>query len=191
MSRPWAAVVPALILVVTVAGCGGGSGDSSTAEVVQAPYSYPVPAGFEETSSTYPGEAPRFATAVVPEGTSKQGYVGVYEVPLSPAQRGLSPTALLTSFEAVERSFYGAEGAALGAGRSTQIGGAKALCWRIHHFKNPYEGMIEADSCAIAGGKALILQTCTWKPQSAGAIQKGCEEVRAGLELLGGASNSS
>jgi hypothetical protein len=177
-------IIVLAMLAAALAGCGGGSSDSPiTVGGGEVPYSYTLPQGFEEASTVYPGKDPKFATTVVPAGTPHQGYVGIYEVTLSDAERGLPADQLLKRFEGVERDFYGGEGAALGPGRPAHIAEASALCWRIHHFENPYEGVIEADSCAIADGRKLLLQTCTWKPQSAGQVHRGCEEMRATLSL--------
>lgn len=167
-----------------LAGCGGGSGGSATTVAPDgAPYSYAVPSGFEAVSSRYPGKGPRFPSTVVPAGSSHEGYLGIYEVPLSGAEQALSGARLLARFEGVERNFYGGEGATLGPGRKREIAGEEGVCWRIGHFRNRFEGVVEADSCAIAAAGRLLLQTCTWKPQSRAVIRQGCQEMRAGLEV--------
>jgi hypothetical protein len=63
-----------------------------------------------------------------------------------------------------------------------RLAGHDAICWRIAHFRNAYDGLIDADSCAIAG-RRLVLQTCTWKPASRAVVQRGCTALRAQLRV--------
>ncbi len=173
-----------IALAAGFAGCGG-SGDAS-GEVIApegAPYSYAVPNGFEVGRPSFPAKGPRFLTSVVPAGSSHEGYLGAYEWPLGATERGYSTQRLLSWLDQQTQSFYRGEGATLSAGNDTKVAGHDAVCWKIHHFENRYEGLVEADSCAIVVGHKVVSQSCTWKPETRIVIQRGCEELRTSLKL--------
>jgi hypothetical protein len=175
----------AALAALAFAGCGVSFGDASDEVVAPkgAHYSYPVPKGFESSNPIFPGRGPKFLTTVVPEGSSKEGYLGIYEVPLRASERRLPSQRLLAQFDAKTQAFYSGEGATLSAGIATQIAGHDAICWKIHSFENSFEGIVEADSCAIAANHNLLVQSCTWKPRTAAVANRGCEEMRATLRL--------
>jgi hypothetical protein len=174
-----------LVSVVGIVGCGG-SGESS-AEVIApdgAPYSYTVPAGFENVGHPrFPGGGVKFLTLAVPSGSTREGYVGAFEWPLGATERGYSTQRLLSWLDEQTQSFYRGEGATLSAGMDTKVAGQDAVCWKIHHFKNESEGLVEADSCAIVANHKVVSQSCSWKPTTRAAIQRGCEELRASLKF--------
>jgi hypothetical protein len=185
--RP-AAILLSLALSAAAMGCGGGSSStSSSAEVIApqgAPYSYAVPSGFEEVPATYPGgEAPEFLTLVVPEGTEGEGYLNAYEWSLGAAEKSYPAPRLLAWLDEQTQSFYRSEGATVSPGKDETVAGHQAVCWKIGHFENETEGLVDADSCAIVGGHTVVEQSCSWKPATRTAIQHGCEQLRAGLKI--------
>lgn len=179
-------------LVAVIAGCGGGSSSaSSTAAVISpqgAPYSYTVPSGFEETPGTFPGgETPEFLTLVVPEGTEGEGYLNAYEWSLGSAEKAYPTKRLLAFLDEHTQSFYKSEGATVTPGKDETVAGRPAVCWQIGHFKNRSEGFVDADSCAIVAGPGIAVeQSCSWKPATQAAIQRGCEELRGTLKVSPG-----
>ncbi len=181
-----ALVLAASILALAVAGCGG-SGSSSTRVISPsgAPYSYSVPSGFEEIAGEFPeGETPEFLTLVVPEGVEGKGYLNAYEWTLGPTEKEYSTGQLLTYLDQSTQSFYADEGATVSPGKDETVAGKPAVCWRIGHFENAGEGFVDADSCAIVAAPGIAVeQSCSWKPATKAEMQKGCEELRASLEL--------
>jgi hypothetical protein len=191
LTRLALAISAALALATAAAGCGSGSSSSgTTAEVVSpqgAPYSYAVPSGFEKIPGTFPGgKTPEFLTLVVPEGTEGEGYLNAYEWTLGSAEQGQPPERLLAFLDERTQTFYESEGATITPGEDRTVAGHPAVCWKIEHFKNQTEGFVDADSCAIVAGHTAIEQSCSWKPATRAAIQRGCEELRSTLKVSPG-----
>jgi hypothetical protein len=172
--------------VAGFAGCGDGSGDDSEEVIAPegAPYSYEVPRDFDTGSPSFPGDGPRYFTTVFPSGSSNEGYLGIYEVPSAAGQRNSPDRRILARFGKQTRSFYSGEGATVDAATEARLAGHPAVCWRIHHFDNRYEGILEAESCAVVARHKLVLLSCTWKPSSAATIHSGGDELRASLKVF-------
>ncbi len=185
-------IVALIVLLAGLAGCGGGSDSSSSAsaQVIApkgAPFSFALPSGFEEVPGTFPGGAePEFLTLVVPQGTEGEGYLNAYEWTLGPAERSYSTHRLLSWLDAQTQDFYESAGATIAPGRGETVAGHPAVCWKIQHFKNQSEGFVDADSCAIVAGHTVVEQSCSWKPATRVAIQRGCEELRGTLKVRQG-----
>jgi hypothetical protein len=193
LTRMTCALATALILGVAAVGCGGGSSSSGEAAAPAtvapkgAPYSYSVPSGFEEIPGDFPeGETPEFLTLVVPEGTHGEGYLGAYEWSFfSAAEKAYPAKRLLRYLDAETRSFYGTVGATVSPTEHETVAGHPAVCWKIEGFNNAIEGLVDADSCAIVVERGVAIeQSCSWKPATKAAMQKGCEEVRADLKVF-------
>lgn len=58
-----------------------------------------------------------------------------------------------------------------------------AVCWRVHRFRNAFDGIVEADACAVVGSENVVQLGCTWKPQTHAVIERGCSELRASLKV--------
>jgi hypothetical protein len=179
-------VLAASTVALAVVGCGGGG--SSSADVISpsgAPYSYTVPSGFEEIAGEFPeGETPEFLTLVVPNGTEGQGYLNAYEWTLGWAEKAYSTKQMLGYLDQSTQSFYASEGASVTPGKDETVAGKPAVCWKLSHFKNETEGLVDGDSCAIVAAPGVAVeQSCSWKPATRAAMEKGCEELRASLEL--------
>ncbi len=182
------ALAAILALAAIASGCGGSSSPGS-AEVISpdgAPYSYVVPSGFEEVPGKFPNgeKTPEFFTLVVPEGTEGKGYLNAYEWTLGSDEKRFSTRSLLAFLDEETESFYKSEGASITPGKEETVAGDPAVCWRIGHFKNPTEGFVDADSCAIVAAPGVAVeQSCSWKPATEATMRKGCEELRASLDL--------
>lgn len=187
MSFPGKAIAILALLVcaiaVAIAGCGGSSEDDSVVAPDGAPYSYEVPDGFEVTKGTFPGDDPRFLSAMVPEGTNGEGGITAFQWTLGAAEQQYSTARLLDWINRQTQSFYRGEGATLNDGIRTNVGGRKAICWMIRGFENPAEGRVDADACAIVGAHEVVQQACTWKPDTHQRIEHGCAELRATLKV--------
>jgi hypothetical protein len=167
-------------LLLCAAGCGGGS-DSVAPE--GATYSYEVPDGFEQVDASFPGGGAKFLTTVVPEGTSGEGLLSAFEMNLNAAQQAYPTPRMLVWLEQVTQRFYKGQGATLSAGAKRTVAGQPSICWQIHGFDNPSEGLVDADSCAIVGSGGVVQQACLWKPATKERIQSGCEALRESLEV--------
>ena len=181
--RRRALYVCAALGALVVAGCGGGS----SAQVIApqgAPYSYTVPSGFEEIEGKLPdGQEQAFLTMVRPEGTDREGYLNAYEWTLGPKEKAYPEKRLLAFLDEATRVFYKSEGVTVAPGKAEEIAGHRAVCWKVDGFKNEVEGVVDADSCAVVLGHRAIEQSCSWKPATRAAMERGCEELRASLKV--------
>jgi hypothetical protein len=195
LTRTTYALGVGLILGVAAAGCGGGSSSSSSSsdEVAPtvitpkgAPYSYGVPNGFEEIPGDFPeGEEPEFLTLVVPEGVEGEGNLNTYQWGFyGGPEESFGGKRLLRYLDTQTRIFYRTVGATVGPTKEETVAGHPAVCWKITGFENKGEGLVDADSCAIAVEPGLAVeQSCSWKPATKAAMQKGCAELRASLKV--------
>jgi hypothetical protein len=177
--RAMRTVLVTLLSAVIVVGCG-----SSSPKVIApkgGPDRYQVPAGFIAAEADFPGPNPPFLTTAVSKHQSPHsGSMNALEV----ATRGTTaPAVLLAQFDRAEQRFYRGHGATITPGAHRRMAGHDAICWQISHFRNPYDGLVDADSCVIAG-RHLVLQTCTWKPRSRADMQRGCRALRRTLRVF-------
>ncbi|HEY2054417.1 MAG TPA: hypothetical protein VGH14_10825 [Solirubrobacterales bacterium] len=54
-------------------------------------------------------------------------------------------------------------------------------------LQEPERGFVDADSCANVAGHTAVDQSCSWKPATEAAIQRGCKELRGTLKVSPGA----
>jgi hypothetical protein len=178
-----------LALPLLAIGCGSGSDSTSgsgaeTVSPAGAPYTYEVPGGFERVPASFPGEGARYLTTVVPTDTpAHSGTLSAFPWALGPAQRAYPTAKLLRWLDRESLSFYRGAGATLAAGERTQVAGRPAICWRIHHFRNPADGIVEADGCAVVGSENVVQLGCTWKPGTRAVIERGCRELQESLAV--------
>lgn len=123
----------ALAIAAAVAGCGSDSETTSTSDspaVVApngAPYSYEVPSGFEEASTTFPGDGPRFLTGVVPSDAPEQsGGLSTFQWTLDAPQRAYSTERLLRWLDEETLAFYRGAGATLAQASAPRSSSSKA-----------------------------------------------------------------
>jgi len=177
------AALAALAVAVTVVGCGGSSEGAASFSPDGAPYAFELPQGFELAPARFPGEDPKFLTMLVPEGAAGGGGISAFQWTLGPAERRFSTPRLLRWLSRQTRSFYLGKGATLNRGIRTDVGGREAICWMVRGFDNTYEGVVDADACAIVGRHDVVQQACIWKAGRRAQIERGCAELRATLEV--------
>jgi hypothetical protein len=178
MVHRFAVAASIAVLALTLSACG--SSGPRTVAFKSGPYRYAVPAGFVVVKPSFPGKDPAFLTTAIP--TSKKPHSGTlitYEVPL---RAGAVPLATLPEFDRIEQQFYRQKGATITPAVRQRVAGRPGMCWHIGHFRNPSDGLIDGDSCAIAG-RHLVLQTCTYKPDTRAVILRGCRALRARLRV--------
>ncbi len=181
-AMPRLAALLSLVLLGALAGCGGSGSSDEVVAPAGAPYSYTVPDGFEATSPTAP-PGQRFLTTVVPSGTHRQGYLGVYQWPLGKAEHAYSTAQLLSWLDRQTLAFYRGEGAKVAPGTKRGVADHDAICWQIHGFRNRFEGRVDAVSCALVSGHTAVEQSCVWKPLTRSVILRGCRELVATLTV--------
>lgn len=186
--KPACVLLP-LALSLLVLGCGSDSSTESAAAGTRvapagAPYSYEVPAGFEQVPGSFPGEGARYLTTVVPSDAPEHiGTLSAFQWTLEPAQRAYSTKRLLRWLDQQTLAFYRGAGAALAAGERRTVAGRPAVCWRIHRFRNEFDGLVEAEGCAVLGSENAVQLGCTWKPATRTVIERGCRELRETLKV--------
>jgi hypothetical protein len=176
--RAMRAILVTVLAGVIVVGCG--SSRPKTVAPRGGPYSYTMPAGFIAAKPEFPGTDPPFlTTSVSKHETPDSGTLIAFEVP---TRRAVAPGRLLAEFDRIEQQFYRGRGATITPATHVRMAGHDALCWQIGHFRNPYNGLVDGDSCAIAG-RHLVTQTCTWKPKARADIERGCRALRRTLRV--------
>ena len=177
-----------LALSLLAFGCGSGSEGSSTAGAAQvapqgAPYSYAVPSGFKRVPAKFPGDVKYLTTVVPTDAAAHTGTLSAFQWTLDATRRAYPTEKLLGWLDRETLSFYRGAGATLATGERTEVAGRPAICWRIHRFRNQFDGVVEADGCAVVGSENVVQLGCTWKPQTREVISRGCRELQASLEV--------
>jgi hypothetical protein len=198
--NPASALALCAALAGVAAGCGGGSKPAASTTTSPRPaasttaaagslvapegaaYSYRVPEGFKLVPGRGPGQRlTTLAPAYLPTGS---GTISAFE--LTPGENLAGAHAaerFLRAFGRQTVAFYRSRGGAVAPGTRTTIAGHPALCLRVSHFDNSYNGVVDGEGCTIVAGSVVVQQGCNWKPNARAMIAAGCKAMRASLRI--------